>query len=198
MTWNWTGKQFVAGALALDFANTVCYRDDPAREFDKLDEPGAFEGFVRAALTLSDARGWTTAGADGEQFALCAEIRDATDGLFRPVARGHAPKAGALAQILRLHRNLLGDVPLAVGEEGLELALGARPTFPLLLTQSALRLAFSPIVARLRLCPNCRWLFIDRSRNASRVWCDMLTCGNRAKSERHRRRIAVVAGNRQT
>jgi predicted RNA-binding Zn ribbon-like protein len=47
---------------------------------------------------------------------------------------------------------------------------------------------------RLKVCPNCDWLFIDRSRNASRVWCDMHTCGNRAKARRHaeRRRPAVT------
>ncbi len=42
---------------------------------------------------------------------------------------------------------------------------------------------------RLRLCgnPYCRFLFIDRSRNASRVWCDV-SHGNRARVERFRHR----------
>ena len=31
----------------------------------------------------------------------------------------------------------------------------------------------------------CTWLFLDRSKNVSRKWCDMGTCGNRAKSRRH-------------
>jgi predicted RNA-binding Zn ribbon-like protein len=43
---------------------------------------------------------------------------------------------------------------------------------------------------RLRRCGNplCRWLFIDRSRNGSRVWCEMAVCGNRMKVGRHRLR----------
>lgn len=43
---------------------------------------------------------------------------------------------------------------------------------------------------RIRTCGNplCRWLFIDRSRNGSRVWCEMAVCGNRMKVGRHRRR----------
>ena len=43
---------------------------------------------------------------------------------------------------------------------------------------------------RLRTCgnPECGWLFIDQSRNHSRVWCDMGTCGSRAKMTRYRRR----------
>jgi hypothetical protein len=46
---------------------------------------------------------------------------------------------------------------------------------------------------RLRLCANplCRFLFVDRSRNGSRVWCDASVCGNRARGHRHRlRRLA--------
>ncbi|MEO7118243.1 MAG: CGNR zinc finger domain-containing protein [Candidatus Limnocylindrales bacterium] len=44
--------------------------------------------------------------------------------------------------------------------------------------------------ASLRVCANplCRFMFIDRSRNRSRVWCDMSGCGNRAKTSRYRQR----------
>jgi predicted RNA-binding Zn ribbon-like protein len=37
----------------------------------------------------------------------------------------------------------------------------------------------------LRKCEGCDWLFLDTSRNHSRRWCDMKTCGNRAKARRH-------------
>ena len=45
---------------------------------------------------------------------------------------------------------------------------------------------------RLRVCANdgCRWLFVDRSPAGRRRWCDMRTCGNRAKVARHRARRA--------
>ena len=37
---------------------------------------------------------------------------------------------------------------------------------------------------------DCRWVFVDGSRNTSRRWCDMANCGNRAKvatfRDRHR------------
>jgi predicted RNA-binding Zn ribbon-like protein len=54
--------------------------------------------------------------------------------------------------------------------------------------RSALRLAAAPDDGRLKICPNCGWLFIDRSRNKSRLWCDMTVCGNREKARRHYRR----------
>jgi predicted RNA-binding Zn ribbon-like protein len=43
---------------------------------------------------------------------------------------------------------------------------------------------------RIRICDNdtCRWVFFDTSRTARRRWCDMATCGNRAKAARHRAR----------
>jgi predicted RNA-binding Zn ribbon-like protein len=44
---------------------------------------------------------------------------------------------------------------------------------------------------RIRICDNhsCRWLFYDESRAGRRRWCDMATCGNRAKAARHRARL---------
>jgi predicted RNA-binding Zn ribbon-like protein len=43
---------------------------------------------------------------------------------------------------------------------------------------------------RIRICASddCRWLFYDESRSGRRRWCDMATCGNRAKARRHRAR----------
>ncbi len=43
---------------------------------------------------------------------------------------------------------------------------------------------------RLRICANdeCRWVFRDNSPAGRRKWCDMSTCGNRAKAARHRER----------
>jgi predicted RNA-binding Zn ribbon-like protein len=43
---------------------------------------------------------------------------------------------------------------------------------------------------RLRACASetCRWIFFDDSRTGRRRWCDMASCGNRAKAARHRAR----------
>jgi predicted RNA-binding Zn ribbon-like protein len=40
---------------------------------------------------------------------------------------------------------------------------------------------------RLRRCANdeCLWLFLDASKAGTRRWCDMASCGNRAKARRH-------------
>jgi len=48
---------------------------------------------------------------------------------------------------------------------------------------------------RLKVCADetCAWAYYDVSRNASRAWCSMESCGNRAKARRHRRRTAARA-----
>jgi predicted RNA-binding Zn ribbon-like protein len=48
---------------------------------------------------------------------------------------------------------------------------------------------------RLKVCPadTCLWAFYDFSRNHSRTWCTMSSCGNRAKARRYRRRARTSA-----
>ncbi|MBZ9813232.1 CGNR zinc finger domain-containing protein [Mesorhizobium sp. CA7] len=54
---------------------------------------------------------------------------------------------------------------------------------------SALDLLRGDELSRLKQCPphDCRWLFIDRTKNGSRRWCEMNSCGNRAKKQSHRK-----------
>ena len=65
-------------------------------------------------------------------------------------------------------------------------------------TGEALARVTEPLVAaiaagdtgRFRICANdgCRWVFEDTSRGGRRRWCDMSSCGNRAKVRRYRSR----------
>jgi predicted RNA-binding Zn ribbon-like protein len=50
---------------------------------------------------------------------------------------------------------------------------------------------------RLKICPDCRWVFYDRTRSRTKIWCDMLSggaggrsCGTIAKVRRYRARQA--------
>ncbi|MGH2495829.1 MAG: CGNR zinc finger domain-containing protein [Ktedonobacteraceae bacterium] len=56
-----------------------------------------------------------------------------------------------------------------------------------LLVRSAADLLTSDKLHDARACAaeDCRWLFLDISKNHSRRWCDMETCGNQAKARRH-------------
>lgn len=56
--------------------------------------------------------------------------------------------------------------------------------------RSAADLLTSEKLPDVRACAaeDCRWLFLDISKNHSRRWCDMQTCGNQAKARRHYQR----------
>jgi predicted RNA-binding Zn ribbon-like protein len=49
-----------------------------------------------------------------------------------------------------------------------------------------------PDLPRLRRCDGegCGWLFLDLTRNHSRVWCAAGDCGNRTRVRRHRAALA--------
>jgi len=41
---------------------------------------------------------------------------------------------------------------------------------------------------RLKLCQGCDWAFFDSTKNRSRIWCDMATCGSQHKARAYRQR----------
>jgi len=59
------------------------------------------------------------------------------------------------------------------------------PLYPIM--HSAYQLVNSDLMARLKEC-HCGWLFLDRSKNQSRRWCDMQTCGSAHKARRYYRK----------
>lgn len=58
------------------------------------------------------------------------------------------------------------------------------------IVESAAETLVSEELARVRRCadPRCHRVFFDGTKNGLRRWCDMGTCGNRAKAARHRAR----------
>ncbi|MCE2903136.1 MAG: CGNR zinc finger domain-containing protein [Gemmatimonadaceae bacterium] len=61
------------------------------------------------------------------------------------------------------------------------------------IVESAADTLISDELPRVRRCadPRCHRVFLDGTKNGLRRWCDMGTCGNRAKAARHRARTAV-------
>ena len=57
------------------------------------------------------------------------------------------------------------------------------------LASTAIELLCGLPTDRARVCrgDHCGWLFIDSSKGGQRVWCDMATCGNAAKTRRHQK-----------
>lgn len=191
MTVAWTQHRFSGGILALDTTNTVVHRCDPARRFDRFDDPAEIARFAEAASVFRrEEIGRPLKVADaGAVAAGVRSLREAIDALFRGSVTGGALKAQAMAVLLRGCAEAIEEcdgfaatplAPFGKSREPLQ--------FEAALAVSALTLLSSENLRRLKICPNCNWLFLDRSRNRSRLWCDMSVCGNRAKAKRHYRR----------
>lgn len=183
----WNAHRFSGGALALSAANSVVHRGVAAMAFDRFDDAAELPSFAAAATQLCEEEfsGATIAVDDAprERVAIIA-LREAIDRLFRRRAETGEYLAADLAGLLAAGAQALDGVEArfdASGPKRLPLAAA--------MTVSALALLEPARAARVRVCPNCRWLFLDRSRNATRLWCDMAVCGNRAKARRHYRRM---------
>ena len=99
-------------------------------------------------------------------------LREAIDMHFRAMANGMASGQNLAILLLACGKALRDGKP-----GNLECATAL----------SALRLAADPPAGRVKTCRNCGWLLLDRSKNKSRIWCDMTVCGNRQKARRHYR-----------
>ena len=180
---------FVAGRLWLDFVNT----DDAARtraserRGERLDVLDAFDRFIR----------WLVAAGVLDVHRAGALLRRATQ---QPTG-----SSAALYEARRM-RNVLR----ALAEKGDRTGKPADPVTQLAITEINRILGRStgsrrvePLsdggfsrnfvtgeLLRVHKCAHasCGRVFHDGSRNGKRRWCDMATCGNRAKAARHRRK----------
>lgn len=188
----WTPHRFTGGLLALDTTNTVVLRGDAERGFDRLADPAEIARFAEAATgyRAEELGGRALSVADPHGLhALVLEIREATDHLFRDSTLTGTMRADALSDFLSATSKALKGLPDRVGAPAKPFDDAGRPMrFEAALAVSALSLLPPERHRRIRICQNCRWLFFDRSRNSSRLWCDMAVCGNRNKARRHYRR----------
>lgn len=188
MAVSWTRHRFSGGALALDTANTVVLRGDAERSFDRFDDLAEIARFAEAAsdYRADELKGRVLAAPDPRGIgATVIAIREATDRLFRRAVSNDGLAAADMPDFLRACADGLAGSEEAFSADA---PFGKRVeplAFQTALAVSALSLATADNLARLRICPNCNWLFVDRSRNASRLWCDMAVCGNRQKAKRH-------------
>ena len=186
MDFQWTPHRFSGGALALDVANSVILRHDAERRIDRFAVKAQLERFCDAARryckdeTLPD--GLDPVGQENQSDFIA--LRERVDRYFRKrVLQDGRDDALALA-------DLLESIAATIRRHGNTTAT----TVPLDLATatSALALLNGEVSRRMKICGNCGWLFIDRSRNKSRIWCDMAVCGNRTKASRHYRKNREV------
>ncbi|MCI0349619.1 MAG: ABATE domain-containing protein [Acidobacteriales bacterium] len=190
------------GELCLDFANTMDNRRAPEKIADNLKSYDHLLAFVAQSGVLAPADETHLARLAASQPAEAArvlrqavELREATYRIGAAVAARRAPHHADLARLNRELQAALPHMKLQASAGGFRWtwqdddALNA-PLWRI--AKSAADLLSSSDLGNIRECAeeSCGWLFVDRSRNRARRWCDMKTCGNRAKARRHYRLLA--------
>jgi len=201
-------NEFIAGATALDFANTVGgSRERPTHDhvsrYADLVEFARQAGLVaddHATRLLSRARTDPMAALGVLERAI--HLRDAIWATFPIGSAGSRPQelgviskeAAVAASHQRLDREG-DDYHWSWSEDDCL----DRVLWPI--ARSAAEILTSEVNrSAVHECESetCSWLFLDRTRNHSRRWCDMGDCGNRAKAKRFRQRRSAAAGVSRT
>jgi predicted RNA-binding Zn ribbon-like protein len=197
------------GHLALDFVNTLggSHALGPQPHDEHLRGYTDLLAWSVRAGSLSEAAAGRLARAAAEQpsragraFAAAIELRELAYAVLRPVAEGDVAPAPPLRRLLEEECKALGHARLEPGErsyrwrwEDGDLRL---PLWPL--AHATVGLLTEGPLDRLKVCGECRWLFLDRSKNRSRRWCSMEDCGTAVKMRRYteRRRTRALGTGR--
>jgi predicted RNA-binding Zn ribbon-like protein len=179
--------ELIAGHPALDLVNTLDWRfrkegpEELLKSYDDLLRFSEQSKVVTARLSHSATAGPRT-------LKRCWELREAIAEILYARLEGRSPSTASLRTLERSIQAARAHQQLRWKEERLEWdwrESGAElPLWALALSASDLML--SEAVHRVRACDNaeCRWLFLDTSKNHTRRWCDMRLCGNRMKARR--------------
>jgi predicted RNA-binding Zn ribbon-like protein len=186
------------GALCLDFCNSGQGIKGSRQEewiptfADLIDWLEA-----AAALSKSQAGKLLAAGAGSPQaaqqlFARAIEFREALARVLLARTESRAAASEDLRVIDAQYARTAPFARLASTPEGfawsLDAAASALDAALRPIVESAVGLLTSSKLARLRRCGSstCYWLFLDETKNGSRRWCEMASCGNLMKVRRHR------------
>ena len=185
------------GHLALDFVNSVGgpagLEPDPAYEAlhdygDLLDWSEFASGLDERALARLRSRAAREPAAAAEVFARALEARARNYRVFLSVADGESPAEADLSALRHDAAGALEHARLVAGEGGFRWSWHdadslEAPLWPV--AHASAELLTDGPLERLRRCANCRWLFLDQSKNRSRRWCSMDDCGTAVKKRRY-------------
>jgi predicted RNA-binding Zn ribbon-like protein len=190
----------LGGHPALDFTNTVDSRrkDEPASYLRTLDD--IVEWHVLAGLLpAGTAKQVQAAARNDPQLAEFAYrygigLREVLYRIFSAVARDRSPDPADLEALNTVLAALRPHQQLGIDRNSVKWGWRFDPAKPQSIfgpvAEAAAELLTSDRLAYVKECPSdtCGWLFLDTSRNHSRHWCSMATCGNPAKVRRFRKK----------
>ena len=191
--------ELVAGHAALDLVNTLDWRFRSSGAEELL---AGYDDLLRFAaqseiLTAKQIRQIVRAGSDAaaaDALVAVRELREASAEIFYAAVDSRTPSGSQIKIVERYFKQARERQRLTWSGSHLAWEWPASecgPDLPLwILSISTGRLLLSDEMRLLRACdkPDCRWLFLDTSKNHTRRWCDMKICGNRMKARRFKAR----------
>jgi predicted RNA-binding Zn ribbon-like protein len=198
----------VGGHLALDFANTV---DDPLGP-DRHDHAATYPDLLRWSLRVGTldvqraAQLRRAAEHRPEDVAAVVgrghELRDVLNDVFGAIADAADDLSVRWTRLRPFAADAVAAASLDTGpgvhrwswSDTEDLGIVLHPV-----AAAGADLLVSADLARVKRCARCPWLYLDRSKNRSRRWCDMADCGTAEKMGRYvaRRAARRRAGGRQ-
>ena len=174
--------------LFIEFANTLAFNDDVPE--DRVPDGETLHAWLKARHLAGAAT------RSGVQRTLpdFQSLRGLIHDITGRIGADQPPTATQLRRLNGVLRGGLHYHQISASNDGARFTVG-QVGDDLAQARAAIAGSLAHYLAdhdidRLRICADdgCRWRFIDRSRAARRRWCDMTTCGNRAKVARHRAR----------
>ena len=188
---------FTGNHLCLDFTNTVQDRSTSPRELLNSYSDLLLWGQEGGILTENEAHHLRKEATRRPQEAeavrqRAVDLREALYRIFLAVTRDSSPAQADLHTLNTEFSKAMSQACIVPAKDvdftwdwlDKEKALD-RVLWPL--ARSAADLLTSAELDDVRVCAadDCNWLFLDTSKNHTRRWCDMKSCGNRAKARKH-------------
>ena len=200
---NWGHLQRVGGRLCLDFINTVNRESDGYSE-DWLTSYSALVAWGQHAQILSQQQATQLVELAANQpdladavFKDAIVLRETLYRLFSAVAANRDLQNHDLEVLNTALKEALAWRKIGSTDDGFAWSWSdSSDHLGCILWRvvcSAADLLTAEKLSRVRECSGegCGWIFLDTSRNRSRRWCDMETCGNRAKARRYYKRSST-------
>ena len=188
--------EFTGNHLCLDFTNTVQDRFTSPREL--LNSYNDLVLWSQEAQILTEGEAWhlreeanSRRKEAGVVLQRAIDLREALYRIFLAVARGSSPEKSELSTLNTEFSEAMHRACIVPEKDSFTLDWTdkekALDRMLWTIARSAADLLTSEGLHDVRVCAadDCRWLFLDTSKNHSRRWCDMKSCGNRAKARKH-------------
>ena len=184
----------IAGNVGLDFVNTLDDRHTQPKEllesYADLARFGEDAGLLESRqVDRLCERSYAEPERAQQALLWGRELREAIHDVFWAIMNKRPVPPGALARLNADVQGAAGHMRLMPVKGGFEWSFDDLREFDSVLwpiARAAGDLLASDQLPYVRACfsKSCEWFFLDTSKNHHRRWCDMTSCGNRAKGQR--------------